>query len=183
MSLIQRVYRYFLISPNLASFIYEPDVVHKERIDNLYKRDREGKGNMGLFDFFKSKKSSEEDEVSKIFNKVIERKKTLDDLISSKSISMSGGDQIPGAHGRFGLDVTNPIPVEGFTGLDNYLLHLSNSCGKKISWNRLGSTSSDNIDGMIDIYIPVDSSGKEYPRLYICMYCENTSEKIPAGFN
>jgi hypothetical protein len=142
---------------------------------------------MGLFDFFKSKNSSEEDEVSKILNNVIERRKirdkALDEVISSKSISTSAGDQIPGSLGRFGLDVTNPIPVKGFTGLDSYLLHLSNSCGKKISWSRLGSTSSDNIDGMIDIYIPVDDTGKEYPTLYICMYCDSTSEKIPEGFN
>ena len=141
---------------------------------------------MGLFDFFKNKENSEEAEVLKVIRNVTKRKKArdnaLDDFISSSSISTLGGDRIPGAHGRFGLDVTNPIPVKGFTGLENYLLHLSNSCGKKISWKRSGSTSSDNIDGMIDIYIPVDDRGKEYPRLYICMYCDNTSENIPAGF-
>ena len=68
---------------------------------------------MGLFDFFKNKENSEEDEVLKVIKNVTKRKKTrddaLDDFISSSSISTLGGDRIPGARGRFGLDVTNPI--------------------------------------------------------------------------
>ena len=140
---------------------------------------------MGIFDFFKSDEEKEQDEVTKILKKMTERKKAryeaADELISATSSDdLVSNGQISTGVGRFGLDVTNPIPVTGFSGLDNYFEKLCTQ--KKISWNRLGSTSAENINGMIDIYNLTSTDGKSLGRLYVCMYCNETSSRIPEGF-
>ena len=53
---------------------------------------------------------------------------------------------------------------------------------KKISWDRLGSTSAQNIKGSIDIYNLTAADGSSLERLYISMYCSETSSKLPEGF-
>ena len=111
------------------------------------------------------------------------RDSVLDEEISIKSNNkILSSNEISGSDGRFGLDVTNPIPVKGITGIDNYFEYLSSTCGRTFKWDRQGSTSAENIDGMIDIYILTDVNGVKLPRLYICMYCDATSSKIPEGF-
>ena len=106
----------------------------------------------------------------------------MDELILMQAISISGLDEIPGATGRFGLDVTNPIPVRAFSGLEEYFSHLSSISNKAFSYDRLGSISADNIPKMIDIYKIIDKTGKKYPDLYICWYVDSTSKKVPEGF-
>ena len=140
---------------------------------------------MGIFDFFKSDEEKEQDEVTKILKKMTERKKAryeaADELISATSSDdLVSNGQISTGVGRFGLDVTNPIPIKGFSGLDHYFEKLC--LQKKISWNRLGSTSAENINGMIDIYNLTSADGKSLGRLYVCMYCNETSSRIPEGF-
>ena len=41
----------------------------------------------------------------------------MDEIILMQAISISGLDEIPGATGRFGIDITNPIPVRAVSGL------------------------------------------------------------------
>ncbi len=135
---------------------------------------------MGIFDFFKS-----EDEATRILRKMAERKKArteaADDLVSaSGSDNLVSNGQISTGTGRFGLDVTNPIPVKGFTGLDYYFESLC--LEKRISWDRRGSTSAGNINGMIDIYDLTAKDGSDQGRLYVCMYCNETSTRKPEGF-
>ena len=81
---------------------------------------------MGLFDIFK-KKSNSEVSFEQILEAIPKRRKKvddlLDDLIKSKSSALLGRDEIPGAYGEFGLDASNPVPVEGFEGADIYLHH------------------------------------------------------------
>ena len=140
---------------------------------------------MGIFDFFKSDEEKEQDEVTKIIKRMTERKKArneaVDELISTTSSDdLVSNGQISTGVGRFGLDVTNPIPIKGFSGLDHYFETLC--LQKKISWNRLGSTSAENINGMIDIYNLTSVDGRSLGRLHVCMYCNETSSKIPEGF-
>ena len=106
----------------------------------------------------------------------------MDEIILMQAISISGLDEIPGASGRFGLDITNPIPVKASSGLEEYFSHLSRISNKAFSYDRLGSTSADNIPKMIDIYEVRDQSGTRYSNLYICWYVDGTSKKIPEGF-
>jgi hypothetical protein len=139
---------------------------------------------MGIFDFLKSKEDKEHDEALKILKKMLERKKArtdvADELVSLSDDNLVTNGQIASAEGRFGLEVTNPIPVKGFSGLDNYFDKLN--LQKRISWDRLGSTSAQNINGSIDIYNVTAADGSSLERLYICMYCSETSSKLPEGF-
>lgn len=140
---------------------------------------------MGIFDFLKSDEEKEHDEATKILKKIAERKKTrteaADEAISSKGNNnhvING--QISTGIGRFGLDKTNPIPVKGFTGLDYYFEKL---CGpKRFSWDRRGSTSVENINGYIDIYSLCNINGEDIGTLYVCLYCDETSTRIPDVF-
>ena len=106
----------------------------------------------------------------------------MDEIILMQAISISGLDEIPGATGRFGYDITNPIPVRAVSGLEEYFSHLSRTSNKAFSYERLGSTSTNNIPKMIDIYEVRDQTGTKYPNLYICWYVDSTSKKIPEGF-
>jgi len=139
---------------------------------------------MGIFDFFKSKEDKEHDEVLKIVQRVVERKKArtdaVDELVSLSFDNLVTNGQIATAQGRFGLEVTNPIPVKGFSGLDDYFDKLNYQ--KKISWDRLGSTLTQNINGSIDIYNLTAADGSSLESLYISMYCSETSSKLPEGF-
>ena len=96
---------------------------------------------MGIFDFFKTEEEKEEDEVTKIFKRITERKKEIneaaDELISSSDDNLVTNGQISTGVGRFGLDVTNPIPVKGFSGLDNYFNKLN--IKRKLIGHLLGS--------------------------------------------
>ena len=106
----------------------------------------------------------------------------MDEIILMQAISISGSDEIPGATGRFGIDVTNPIPVRAVSGLEEYFSNLSRICNRVFSYDRLGSTSTNNIPKMIDIYeVEAQTYKKKYPNLYICWYVDRTSKKIPEG--
>jgi hypothetical protein len=105
-----------------------------------------------------------------------------DEFILMQTISIFGSDEIPGATGRFGLDVTNPIPVRAHSGLKEYFSLLSKKSNKKYSYDRLGSTSSPNIPKMVDIYRIKDQEGTKCPDLYMCLYGDSTSKKVPEGF-
>ena len=125
---------------------------------------------MGLFDIFKKKKKSAE----------------LDGVVTERLFNTSNQgcntDEIPEGTGEFGLDPTNPIPVNGIWENETYLGKLKTSNGESITWERKGSTSVDNIDNMIDIYEIFDSKQNHYSTLYISPYHQKTSNKIPNKF-
>ena len=139
---------------------------------------------MGIFDFFKSEEEKEQDEAVRLLNKLTERKKArneaADELISESYDDLVINGEIANGIGRFGLDATNPIPIKGFSGLDHYFERLC--LQKRIRWDRLGSTSADNVNGMIDIYTLTAANGESMGKLYITMYSSETSTKIPEGF-
>lgn len=139
---------------------------------------------MGIFDFLKSEEEKEQDEAARLLKKLTERKKArneaADELISESYDNLVINGEIANGVGRFGLDATNPIPIKGFSGLDHYFERLC--LQKRIRWDRLGSTSVDNINGMIDIYILTTANGETMGRLYVTMYSSETSTKIPEGF-
>lgn len=133
---------------------------------------------MGIFDFFKTKEQKARNILERTAG--MARSGDLDEMISARHDNIVTNGQISTGVGRFGLDVTNPIPVKGISGTENYFNKLS--LQKKISWDRLGSTSTQNINGNIDIYNLTAADGSNLERLYICWYCSETSSKLPEGF-
>lgn len=101
-----------------------------------------------------------------------------------KEMSNFGTDkgEIPEGTGRFGFDVTNPIPVHGIYGSKYYLGKLLDENGKHIKYNRIGSTSSPNISNLIDIYVIMNNENAEIATLYISPYHKKNSNKAPEGF-
>lgn len=86
---------------------------------------------------------------------------------------------------EFGLVPEKPIftlETEIVDGQRTYLGKLRTLNGDKITWKRLGSTSVEGINGMIDIYETYLPSGAPYKTLYINMYGARTSKTAPAGF-
>ena len=85
----------------------------------------------------------------------------------------------------FGLVPEKPIYTLALMSVDGeleYLNKLYTENGVKVKWNRLGSTSVDGVNGLIDIYDTYLPSGEPYKTIYINMYGAKRSEKAPAGF-
>ena len=86
------------------------------------------------------------------------------------------------AENEYGLVVSKPIYTQGIGGSHKYLDSLKTTLGEELTWERLGSTSAEGINGLIDIYVGTLPSGKEYKTLYINMYGSKNSTIIPKGF-
>lgn len=84
---------------------------------------------------------------------------------------------------EYGLVVNKPIYTKGVNGSSSYLKGLRTSLGEELAWRRLGSTSAEGINGMIDIYEGTLPSRKPYKTLYVNMYGSANSKKIPLGFS
>ena len=86
---------------------------------------------------------------------------------------------------EFGIVPEKPIytmATEIVDGQRAYLSKLRTVNGEKITWERLGSTSVDGVNGLIDIYETFLPSGVPYKTLYINMYGAKTSQSAPSGF-
>lgn len=84
---------------------------------------------------------------------------------------------------EYGLVVNKPIYTNGVRGSNSYLASLKTTLGETLTWNRLGSTSVEGVNGIIDIYESHLPSGKPYKTLYLNMYGSTNSNKIPKGFS
>lgn len=85
----------------------------------------------------------------------------------------------------FGLVPEKPIFTLAMMSVDGekeYLNLLYTANGEKLRYNRLGSTSVEGINGMIDIYETFLPNGQPYKTIYINMYGAKRSTKAPAGF-
>lgn len=91
-------------------------------------------------------------------------------------------DEIPGGRGEFGHDITNPIPTKGLYESYMYIEMLRTSDGSKPISSRVGSTTSPNMPGPIDIWEFSTESGSPLATLHICGYHTRTSRKAPKGF-
>ena len=100
-----------------------------------------------------------------------------------KELNKDGTDQdvIPEGFGEFGLEVTNPIPVNTIFGNTAYLARLRTPEGVKVRYERKGSTGAKNIQNPIDIY-EIYNGDEMIATLYISPYHNKNSEKAPEGF-
>ena len=90
-------------------------------------------------------------------------------------------DMMPQGYGEFGLEVTNPIPVNTILGSAVYLDKLRTIEGNKITYRRIGSVSAKNISSVIDSY-EISTNDKHVATIFICPYNKKNSEKAPKGF-
>jgi hypothetical protein len=109
--------------------------------------------------------------------------KELFDILDNINQSGTGtnSDVIPDGFGEFGLDVTNPIPVNSVFGSMEYLRKLRTIDGKIVENKRTGSVMAPNIAELIDEY-EISVEGQFITHIYICPYHKKNSERPPKGF-
>jgi hypothetical protein len=91
-------------------------------------------------------------------------------------------NEIQGAVGEYGLEVSNPVPVNGIAANNVYLGRLRTPDGMPIQWSRVGSTRHKDINKPIDNYDIFNSKGKKITNIYISPYHLHTSTRAPKGF-
>ena len=108
---------------------------------------------------------------------------SIDDIKKLKELTGIGTDldMMPEGFGDFGLEVTNPIPVCTVFGNIVYLSKLKTSNGESITYKRSGSTGTQNIKAIIDVY-EVFCQDQQIVTLYICPYNKKNSNRAPKGF-
>ena len=128
---------------------------------------------------YKKKQNSVMDTLSE--DPVYREMKEIYDVMSKLNEGGTNQDVIPNGYGKFGYEETNPIPVNTVVGSMAYLSSLRNSEGKKVQYERIGSTSAPNIDKPIDMY-EISIDGIQIATLYISPYQKKNSERPPEGF-
>ena len=91
-------------------------------------------------------------------------------------------DRFPHGYGRFGYEVTNPIPCNTVLGSMSYLSSLRTLEGESMKNDRIGSTSADISDMPIDMYRISDEEDREIAILYVSPYQKRNSSLAPEGF-
>ena len=135
---------------------------------------------MGLFDFLKKPKPrSVWDALQE--NPLFQEQKALFDAMSAMCESGCDADEVPNGRGEFGHSLDNPVPTKTIFGSETYLARLRAPDGAKIIYERLGSTSSQVVQGPIDIYDIKHPHGALLMKLYISPYQKRNSPKAPRG--
>lgn len=127
---------------------------------------------MGLLDFLKPKKP--------LFDK---EAKALFDAMSVLCEDGCETDAIPGASGKFGFDVNNPIPTKTPMGSHCYMARLHSSDGAKVVYNRLGCRYASISSHPIDFYEISHPNGQKLATLFVSAYHKKNSDKAPQGFS
>lgn len=82
----------------------------------------------------------------------------------------------------FGLVPEKPIYTKGIDEQGKYLKMLRTTDGRQLKWNRRGSMSADGVNGLIDIYEMLLTTGEYYQTIYMNMYGSDNSTVVPVGF-
>ena len=85
-------------------------------------------------------------------------------------------EQVPTAFGEFGRSLTNPIPVNGLLGELTYLSQLQTTSGIPVCFHRIGSFNS------VDIFETYALDGGKWDVLYLSLYFQKKSRKLPTGY-
>ena len=136
---------------------------------------------MGLFDIFKSKASGADSSAAQ-FKEAAQRPAALQQDLANAGCST---DEIPQGVGKFGYEITNPIPVQLPAGRNEYLKSLRLLSGEGFQCSRVGSKGMPNVDGQqgtADIVEVRDLGGQLVATLYFSVYHQRNSRKAPEGF-
>ncbi len=102
-------------------------------------------------------------------------------MISAASGKNSGIEDRYTGDPEYGLVPSKPVFVHGFGPQKAYLSSLVTSDGRKLTFERRGSTNVPGIDGPVDIYDLFLPDGEKYMRIYVCLYGGKNSRTTPAG--
>lgn len=117
-------------------------------------------------------------ELSEIENEIQYIKKT----IQTTNENTNEGT-MKGAVGRFGIEPTNPIPVNGHIGIREYFKNICLENGKDIVYEKSYSCMISDINGIVDMYIIYEKEKSEKVcELYVCIYNKYTSKLLPEKF-
>ena len=114
-------------------------------------------------------------------NPEFQKLKTIQDYMIKESENGTDQDVMPEGVGKFGLEATNPIPINSIFGSKIYLNNLKTSEGKPVQYIRLGSTHASNIQKPIDIY-EITVEKEVIAKIFISPYNKKNSDKTPEGF-
>lgn len=133
-----------------------------------------------------------DEEVSAVLNIVVFDLETLSketDLISQQMQANMGlgdvsakGEEVENATGRFGLDATNPIPLNGIDRINDYFRRLRFINGERVLFERLGSVGAENLPFPVDKYLIGTQENPESDVFYVYAYHGNMANKAPEGF-
>ena len=169
---------------------------------------------MGIFDFLKPKSAEEKrhEEFERVRAEIIIREQVsqMNVFILMSEHDDSGLDENPNGIGRFGLDKTNPIPINGLDNLDAYMDKIRYKFVSQKNGNttfnpviyirssendqqRIGdakpegefiasSLTVDNVKGTIDVYNLYTIGNILLGKIFINSYSLKTSNKVPEGF-
>ena len=90
--------------------------------------------------------------------------------------------EFPNGQGEFGLELTNPVPVDGIPAIQFYIRFLLTADGHRVQFKRGGSYATPQFASPTDAYELSDHNGKFLARIYVNAYAGGTSEKAPKGF-
>ncbi len=91
-------------------------------------------------------------------------------------------DEFPNSQGEFGLELTNPVPVDGISLIQYYIRFLLTDDGQRVQFERAGSRETPQFAGPTDAYDLFTQNKTFLVRLYVNAYAGGTSEKAPKGF-
>ena len=101
-------------------------------------------------------------------------------LFSMTPGSFSDGcEELQGAYGEFGIEISNPIPVNGPVGETIYLNRLRSKNGVWFMYHRVGSVRSPVTDNLVDHFQTISVDLVERYDFYFCMYFSRRSRKAP----
>lgn len=92
-------------------------------------------------------------------------------------------DTVPGAHGAFGRDATNPIPVNGPHGEIHYLNRLRAPSGVGFFYHRVGTAEAPNSETPLDEYELLAVDGTYRVNLFFAPYHPRRSQLVPEGMS
>lgn len=138
---------------------------------------------MGFFSRLSGKRDDGSAELRKAFetiNQIIEDEEFQNGLLPEPMAAMIRSapalDKVPDGKGAFGLEVGNPIPVNGAIGELAYLSKLETERGERLLFHRIGAIDK------VDVFEAVTFSGSAWHIFFVDMYYSRRSRLAPAGF-
>jgi len=129
---------------------------------------------MSIFDIFKKKKPKSVWDETMDIPELKAQKELFDAMSAMNSKDGCTTDEMPEGVGEFGLEPTNPIPVNTVQGSILYLGGLRAPDGTRVNNERLGSLKVSNIQKPIDKYLITHENGSELAVIYISPYQAKT---------
>lgn len=136
---------------------------------------------MTLFDFFRRKPKTLRDAV--VENPIYRQQTELYDALCALCEGGFDADELPHGQGEYGMTATNPILTKTVFGSTAYMGRLRTAENAKVSYKRIGSTTSHVSPNPIDVYQVTDVSDRVLATLYVSPYHKRISTRAPQGFH